>query len=101
MGRRHAKLQNTSKACKWLRRDEAAPQVQELQDGIVITQPARAVEHLRQHWKSVFGQQGESSTDLQHFWGQYEGYLRAPRPPFPALQPIHSGNISKERQSQR
>ena len=87
-------MQNTSKACKWLRRDEATPQVLELQDGTVVTQPAAAVEHLHQHWKSVFGQQGETSADLHRFWSKYEGYLRAPRIPFPAhLRPIRSGNI--------
>ena len=87
-------MQDTSKACKWLRRDEATPQVLELQDGTVVTQPAAAVEHLRQHWKSVFGQQGQTSADLHSFWSKYEGYLRAPRIPFPAhLQPIRSSNL--------
>ena len=91
-------MQSTSKACKWLRRDEAAPQVLELQDGTVVTQPACAVEYLRQHWKTVFGQheqQGDPSADLRRFWDKYEGFLRAPRIPFPALQPIRSGNIRK------
>ena len=79
--------------CRWLRREEPAPQVLELPDGQVVTQPASTVHHLFQHWKVVFGQQDGTTADLQDFWQKYGDHLQAPSTPFPALCVIKSRAI--------
>ena len=72
-------MHDVSHACKWIRKEEAAPNAFKDFDSTVLTSKALIVEKLTAHWTRVFGTQG-SAADVNNFMLAFEQDFPDPVP---------------------
>ena len=80
-------------ACRWLKREEAVPQLLQTEDGQVLTQPSQALPALKAYWGRIFGCPPHPGADHEGFWSLYCRFLRGPVSPFPTLDPLTAEQI--------
>ena len=86
------KIHTVSGACKWLKREEAAPLLVADEASTVHTQPSTILPVLKSFWARTFGCDQDQDRSEQ-FWERYAPYVRQPSTPWPQLLPVTGAQL--------
>eukprot|EP00435_Cladocopium_sp_Y103_P037937 s78_g10.t1 len=85
------RISDMSGACQWVKRVEPTPWIIRDDQGEIVSNRAHAVQKLKCHWITIFGQQ---PLDTEPFW-QLSAADLPPKRHAPRLQPINCAQIGK------